>query len=84
MGLGTATKEFLVIEFKRTQVAGSKSSNCAECNACDIIHQGCCQVCGYERPRNHTPRSNSSSDIGPTASSHGVMYLEAGETADRS
>ena len=35
MGLGTATKEFLVIEFKRTQVAGSKSSNCAECNACD-------------------------------------------------
>ena len=35
--------------------AGSKSSNCPECNACDSIHQGCCQVCGYERPRNPTP-----------------------------
>ena len=35
--------------------AGSKSSNCPACNACDSVYQGCCQVCGYERPRNHTP-----------------------------
>jgi hypothetical protein len=59
--------------------AGSKSSNCPECNACDSIHQGCCQVCGYERPRNPIPSSNSYSDIGPTALSHGVpSYSSAG------
>jgi hypothetical protein len=59
--------------------AGSKSSNCPACNACDSVYQGCCQVCGYERPRNHTPSSNSYSNIGPTASSHGVpSYSSAG------
>ena len=35
--------------------AGSKPSHCPACNACDSIYQGCCQVCGYERPRNPTP-----------------------------